>query len=330
MVGIGIVGIGFMGMIHYLAARRLAGGRVVAVCSRDPKKLAGDWTGIKGNFGPRGDPDGPLGAARYVATSTSCWRTPMSAGRPLRAERRACRAGDPALEAGKHVLVEKPIALSTDGCRTDAGRGPKASGKMLMVAHVLPFFPEFAFAAEAVASGRYGSLQAAHLKRVIAKPGLVERDRRRGSERRAGDRPAYPRHPFHRPALRRAEGGPSRGVVDGGAVVHLTTQYLYDEPTLAVSAVSGALEPAGPAVHARVRVLPGAGDARVRVRQPGRAGARGDAAVGDPARWDGRAAGRWGRATRSTPSRPSWRWPSRRWPAGTPAAGSRASWPGRR
>ena len=45
MVRIGIVGMGFMGMIHYLAARRLKGARVSAICSRDPKKLAGDWRG---------------------------------------------------------------------------------------------------------------------------------------------------------------------------------------------------------------------------------------------------------------------------------------------
>ena len=54
MVRIGIVGIGFMGMIHYLAAQKLRGARVTAICSRDPKKLAGDWRGIQGNFGPTG------------------------------------------------------------------------------------------------------------------------------------------------------------------------------------------------------------------------------------------------------------------------------------
>ena len=54
MVGVGIVGIGFMGMIHYLAAQRAQRAEVVALCSRDPKKLAGDWTSIQGNFGPRG------------------------------------------------------------------------------------------------------------------------------------------------------------------------------------------------------------------------------------------------------------------------------------
>src|ERR1700745_2527825 len=54
MVRIGVVGVGFMGMIHYLAARKLQGARVTAICSRDAKKLAGDWRGIRGNFGPPG------------------------------------------------------------------------------------------------------------------------------------------------------------------------------------------------------------------------------------------------------------------------------------
>src|SRR5438128_5313619 len=54
MIRIGIVGIGFMGMIHYLAARKLKGARVESVCSRDAKKLAGDWRSIRGNFGPPG------------------------------------------------------------------------------------------------------------------------------------------------------------------------------------------------------------------------------------------------------------------------------------
>src|SRR3954454_24509464 len=55
MVRIGICGLGFMGMIHYLDARKLRGARVEALCSRDEKKLAGDWRSIQGNFGPRGE-----------------------------------------------------------------------------------------------------------------------------------------------------------------------------------------------------------------------------------------------------------------------------------
>ena len=52
MVRIGIVGIGFMGRIHFLAAQQLTGVKVTAVCSRDKAKLAGDWSTTRGNFGP--------------------------------------------------------------------------------------------------------------------------------------------------------------------------------------------------------------------------------------------------------------------------------------
>ena len=54
MLKVGIVGIGFMGMIHYLAYQQVRGAKVTAIATRDKKKLAGDWRGIKGNFGPPG------------------------------------------------------------------------------------------------------------------------------------------------------------------------------------------------------------------------------------------------------------------------------------
>ena len=54
MKRIGLAGIGFMGTIYFLASRSLRGAAVTALCSRDPKKLDGDWRGIRGNFGPPG------------------------------------------------------------------------------------------------------------------------------------------------------------------------------------------------------------------------------------------------------------------------------------
>lgn len=55
MVSIGLVGVGFMGWIHFLALRGVKNARLAAVCSREPKKLAGDWQSIRGNFGPPGE-----------------------------------------------------------------------------------------------------------------------------------------------------------------------------------------------------------------------------------------------------------------------------------
>src|SRR5947209_15801338 len=144
MVRVGLVGVGFMGMIHYLAALRLRGGRVTALCSRDERKLAGDWRGLRGNFGPPGTRMDLSGVKKYrdfdglladpdIDLVDVCTPTNLHAPMALAA-----------LRAGKHVLVEKAIAL--DPREADDMLAPaRAAGRLLMVAHVLPFFPEFAF-----------------------------------------------------------------------------------------------------------------------------------------------------------------------------------------
>ena len=55
MVRVGIAGIGFMGVTHYKALQQIEGAKVSAIFTRNPQKLAGDWRGIQGNFGPPGE-----------------------------------------------------------------------------------------------------------------------------------------------------------------------------------------------------------------------------------------------------------------------------------
>ena len=50
---------------------------MTALCSRDPKKLAGDWRGIRGNFGPPGEQMDLSGVKRYPRSKT-CSPTPTS------------------------------------------------------------------------------------------------------------------------------------------------------------------------------------------------------------------------------------------------------------
>src|SRR5215475_14187742 len=111
MVRIGIVGVGFMGMIHYLAARRLQGAKVVALCSRDPKKLAGDWTSIQGNFGPRGTHVDLSAHSCYADVAELLADPKVDLVDLCVPNDEHARLAIRALEAGKHVLVEKPIAL---------------------------------------------------------------------------------------------------------------------------------------------------------------------------------------------------------------------------
>jgi predicted dehydrogenase len=249
MVRIGIVGVGFMGMIHYLAARKLKGAQVSAICSRDAKKLAGDWRSIRGNFGPPGQMM-DLGAIKKYDRLEKLLADPeidlVDICNPTHLHPETAIQ---ALKAGKHVLVEKCIALETRDADSMVEAAAKA-GKLLMVAHVLPFFPEFAYAAEAIRGQRFGKLQGAHFKRVISKPDwsaeIADASKTGG--------PAIDLHIHDTHFIGLVCGVPqgvfSTGVLEGDAVQYLTTQYLYNEGGPCVSCSSGALAQKGrPFVH---------------------------------------------------------------------------------
>jgi predicted dehydrogenase len=249
MIRIGIVGIGFMGWIHYLATRRLEGAQLAAVCSRDPKKLAGDWRGIRGNFGPPGevvDLSGVKKHDRLEALLADPDIDLIDVCTPTDQHPAAAVAG---LLAGKHVLVEKAIALKPDDADAMVETARK-SGKLLMVAHVLPFFPEFAYAAQAIRGGQHGQLLGGHFKRVISRPDWSADI---GDAARTGG-PAVDLHIHDTHFIGLVCGVPGRvfstGVIEGDAVAYLTTQYLYGPGGPAVSCSSGALAQKGrPFVH---------------------------------------------------------------------------------
>ena len=137
MVRIGIVGSRFMGRIHFLAGQRLAGAKVVAVCSRDPAKLAGDWRATRGNFGPEPGQVDLTGVKKYAALTDMLADPDIDLIDICAVTDQHAAIATQALKAGKHVLVEKAIALApadADGILAVA----KAAGKLLMVAHVLP------------------------------------------------------------------------------------------------------------------------------------------------------------------------------------------------
>jgi len=240
-VGIGIIGVGFMGMTHFEGAKPLADARVTAIATRSEKKRSGDWSDIQGNFGPPGSAEVDLSniaahadyhdllADDNVDLVDICLPTDQH-------ERVAIEA----LGAGKHVLVEKPIAIELDAAQRMVTAAEKA-GKLLMVAHVLPFFPEFRWAREAIESGRYGKLRGAFFRRVITPPTWSKdmNDFRKlggwGVDLHIHDNHyiglvcGIPQRVF------------SRGLLAGGLVNHVSTQYVYDDPELTVSSISGGI-----------------------------------------------------------------------------------------
>src|SRR5262245_20347630 len=240
MVRIGIVGIGFMGMIHYLAARKVQGAQVTAICSRDRKKLAGDWRSIRGNFGPPGEMMDLSAIKKYETLDALLADRDIDMVDVCNPTNLHPETAIKALQAGKHVLVEKAIALRPEDADAMLDAARKA-GKLLMVAHVLPFFPEFAWAAEAIRSGRYGKVVGGHFKRVIARPDWSAEI---GDASKTGG-PAVDLHIHDTHFIGLVCGVPKRvsasGVEEKGAVQYLTTQYLYGPGGPAVSCSSGAV-----------------------------------------------------------------------------------------
>lgn len=240
-VRIGIIGVGFMGMTHFEGAKAVDGGQVTAIATRSEKKRSGDWSDIQGNFGPRGSENVDLSAvdthADYhdllndesIDLVDICLPTDQH-------EQMAIEA----LQAGKHVLVEKPISIELDAAQRMVAAANDA-GKLLMVAHVLPFFPEFSWTRKTIESGPYGKLRAAAFRRVITPPTW---SKGMNDFRKLGGW-GVDLHIHDNHYIGLVCGVPqrvfSRGLLADGLVNHVTTQYVYDDPEKTVSCISGGI-----------------------------------------------------------------------------------------
>ena len=246
---LGIVGLGFMGMTHFEAARAARGVSVAAFATSSAKKRAGDWSSIQGNFGPRGSKTADLAGAAAYATPEELLAddrvTLVSVCTPTASHADVAVA---AMRAGKHVLVEKPIALTLKDADRMLREADKA-GVRLLVGHVLPFFAEFRWLRETIAEGRYGRVRAAHFKRVMCPPDWLGPD---GFERVGGWGVDLHCHDTHLISL--LFGTPAKasatGLLRGGLTEHVSAQYHWGrESAPAVSCVSGGVAAGGLKFH---------------------------------------------------------------------------------
>jgi predicted dehydrogenase len=243
VIRIGIIGIGFMGYTHFEGAKQLSNAKVTAIATRNAKKLAGDWTSIHGNFGP---PGGQVDVSELKCCSD--YRQILDDPEIDLVD--VCLPTDKhhdivieSLKAGKPTLVEKPIAVDLEQAE-EMVRVSRETGTQLLVAHVLPFFPEFRFVAEAIQSIKFGAVRAAHFKRVICRP-----DWSSGMSdfRKLGgwgiDLHIHDNH-FIAHAFGKPHAVFSTGLLEDGFVNHVHSSYVYPGGP-AVSCVSGGIAASG-------------------------------------------------------------------------------------
>lgn len=244
MIRIGIAGIGFMGMIHYLTYARLRGVRVVSLCEQNRKRLAGDWRDIQGNFGPRGTQMDLAGVRTYenlddMLADSEVDLVDITLPPALHAD-----VAVSAFARGKHVFSEKPMALTVADCGRML-RAAKKADRLLFVGHVLPFFPEYAWALKIIHSEKYGRLRGGSFKRVTSDPLWLKNfwvaDQIGG--------PMFDLHVHDAHFIRLAFGMPTgvvtRGSTHNGLPKHWHSLFDFPDPDVVVSATSGTIDQQG-------------------------------------------------------------------------------------
>lgn len=166
---IAVFGLGFMGSTHLKAWRNIKGATLFAVADSVEKRLTGDLSDIQGNIGGPGE--------KMDFSRVRTYRTPEEALADPEIEAvDICLPTDQHLDvalaslaAGKHTLVEKPMALDAAGVDRLVAAG-RQSGRVLMTAQVVRFAPNYHGAREILKSGRLGAVRYALLRRRCAAP----------------------------------------------------------------------------------------------------------------------------------------------------------------
>ncbi len=114
-----------------------------------------------------------------------------------------------------------------------------------MIGHVLPFFPEYAYAYQAVTSGKYGRLLGGHFKRIISDPSWLKDF----FDPHGAGGPVIDLHIHDAHFIRLLCGMPSSvfstGRMRGEVVEFIDSQFLFPNSQLAVSARSGVINQQG-------------------------------------------------------------------------------------
>jgi predicted dehydrogenase len=155
MIRMALVGTGFIARVHAASIRGLPNARLAAVVSSSGEKGAK----FAEEFGARLYPSlEALFAAGEIDAVDICTPTCLHADMVVAAA-----------AAGKHVLCEKPIALSL----AEADRMTKAvekSGVEAMIGHTMRFWPEYVRTKELIDSGAMGRPLSASCERLAAMP----------------------------------------------------------------------------------------------------------------------------------------------------------------
>ena len=154
LIKVGLIGWGSIGNVHGRAYQALPDAKVVAVADVEPDRRAkaAEFFGAT-----------PYASAEELISNADVDMVDICLPTYLHA-----KYAVQALDKGLHVISEKPMALTPEQC-DEMIAAEKRSGKMLMIAHCVRFWPEYHYLKSVYDSGEFGKLQLLSMPRVGAK-----------------------------------------------------------------------------------------------------------------------------------------------------------------
>ncbi|MCQ6562395.1 Gfo/Idh/MocA family protein [Paenibacillus mendelii] len=154
-MNIGLIGCGAMGRVYVDRLMRMKGVQVTAICHPEREKAAALAEVLQARI--------------YESYSEMIARPDIDiicVTLPTYLHKEYVQQ---ALEAGKHVICEKPLALTEEDC-AELIKTSRIEGVRLCVAHVVRFFPEYRDARRRLLSGEVGAVKSVRTTRASLMP----------------------------------------------------------------------------------------------------------------------------------------------------------------
>ena len=230
MLKIGIVGLGFMGKMHYRCYNSLENVRITAICDADADQLKNSSGGSGNISGAEQELDLSdkqlFSDFSQMLADTELDAVSIASPTFLHASQTV-----EAIKSGVHVFCEKPMALNSADCLQMAEAADQ-SGKVLQIGHCIRFWPEYVQAKEIIDSEKFGKVLAATFQRLSLTPTWSWDNCFLDGKRSGGA--MLDLHIHDSDYVQYVFGMPnevfSRGVIGpSGDYDHTVTQYLYDD-----------------------------------------------------------------------------------------------------
>jgi predicted dehydrogenase len=164
-----MVGLGFMGAVHLSAYSKIPDATVLAISTESDRALSEDLNLAGGNLNRDLGKFDFSGVKRHrhwrelvmdsdIDVVDICLPTDLHAPVSIAA-----------LAAGKHVLCEKPMALTSADCDQMIAAA-RINNRILMIAQVLRFWPEYVALKDFVERGQFGAVRSATFVRQCGLP----------------------------------------------------------------------------------------------------------------------------------------------------------------